>query len=96
MHKKIFNALYVINIVAQAFFDLVFPIALMWLFSYLLTEYVGVEGWIYAPMLIIGVFVGLISMVKFILTAMSALERLEREQSSVGKENGNSENEKQK
>ena len=94
MHKKFFNALYVLNIVAQAFFDLVFPVALMWLISYLLTSYAEVESWIFAPMLIVGVLVGLISMVKFILTAMTALERLEREQSSVGKENSRSKDEK--
>ena len=79
MHKKLFSALYVMNIVLQAFFDLVLPMALLWGLSYLLTTYASAPGWIYAPLIIIGALAGLVSMVKFILSAMAALERLENQ-----------------
>jgi len=96
MHKRFFNALYVLNIVFQAFFDLLLPVALMFGLSYLLTSFAGAPPWIYAPLMILGVFLGLYSMVKFILSAMSALERLEREQNGGdGKENGKTEDEKE-
>ena len=78
--KKTINALYVINIMSQAIFDLATPIGLGFLFSWLLTTYLSVGGWIYAVLISIGALVGLYSMIKFVLSAMAALERLEREQ----------------
>ena len=78
--KKLFNSLYLLNIVFQSIVTLVTPIALGALISYLLTSYRGAPSWIYAPIILLGVFSGLFSMVKFILSAMTALERLESEQ----------------
>ena len=96
MHKKFFSVLYVLNIVFGAFFDLVFPVLLMWGLSYALTMYLSLPEWIYVPLIMLGVFAGLYSMVRFILSAMAALERLEREQnSSDDKGIGGSDNEKQ-
>lgn len=96
MHKKIFSVLYVLNIVFGAFFDLVFPVLLMWGLSFALTTYLSLPEWIYVPFILLGVFVGLYSMVRFILSAMAALERLEREQSgSYENEIGGSDNEQQ-
>jgi uncharacterized membrane protein YbaN (DUF454 family) len=37
-------------------------------------------SWLYVILIILGVFIGLFSMVKFILVSMSAFERLEKEQ----------------
>ena len=80
MHKKLFNAMYALNIFFQSFFSLAFPTALGFLTAYLLRRWTGIGGWIYAPLVIIGVFLGLYSMIKFILAASRALESLEREQ----------------
>ena len=50
------------------------------LISYLLTTYASAPSWIWALFTVLGVFVGLVSMIKFILSAMAALDRLEKEQ----------------
>ena len=80
MHKKLFNALYVINILAQALFTLVFSAAVFGGISWLAVKYLSAPGWIYVPAIVVGVLLGFYSMVKFILSAMSGLERLEAEQ----------------
>lgn len=72
--------MYVMNILFQAIFTLASPIGVGVLVSYLLTEYASAPGWIWAVLLIVGVFLGLYSMVKFILTAMNNLDKLEKEQ----------------
>ena len=74
--------MYVLNIVFQAFFCLALPIGLGLLISWLLTEYVGAPGWIFAPAVIISAVCGIISMIKFIITSMAGLERLEKERNS--------------
>jgi FtsZ-binding cell division protein ZapB len=55
------------------------PSGLFFLCSWLLVRYASAPNWIYAPLIIVGVLIGLISMVKFIISAMSALERLEEQ-----------------
>ena len=80
MYKRFVNSLYVLNILFQAIFTMLVPIGLGALIAYLLTAHAGVGGWIWALLLILGVFTGLYSMIKYILTAMAALERLEKEQ----------------
>ena len=82
MYKRFVNSLYVLNILFQAFFTLLVPVGLGALGAYILTTLAGVGGWIWAVLLILGVFSGLYSMIKYILTAMAALERLEKEQNS--------------
>ncbi len=79
MYRKFISAMYLLNIIFQSFFNLAFPIGLAILGSWLLVEKAGAPGWIYAPLVIIGVAIGFVSMVKFILTATRALDRLERE-----------------
>ena len=79
-----FNALYVLNIAWQAIVSLAVPIGLGVLASYLLVRYAKVPDWIYAPLTVLGAFSGIYSMIKFILSAMAGLERLEREQSTKG------------
>ena len=76
MHKKLFNALYVINIIAQAFFTLVFPAGVLGGLSWLAVKYLSAPGWIYVPAIVVGVLLGFYSMVRFVLAAMSGLERL--------------------
>lgn len=74
------NALYVLNIVWQALFSLATPICLGLLVSYLLVRFAGAPDWIYAPLTVLGAISGIYSTIKFILSAMGGLERLEREQ----------------
>ena len=81
MYKNFVSSLYVLNIVFQCIFSLATPIGLTVLISWLLVRYAGAPGWIYAPIVIVGVITGLISMVKFAISASEALERLEKQNS---------------
>ncbi len=76
------------NIIFQSIFSLLFPVALALGGGYLLVEYTGVGTWVYAVLIILGVFSGLVSMVRFILLAtkqINALEDAAREQSKKQK-----------
>lgn len=79
MYKKAFTALNIFNIVLQGLFSLVFPIGLGVLFSWLGVTKWGAPGWLYAILIPVGALVGLMSMVKFILSATRGLERIEAE-----------------
>ena len=70
---------YVLNIIFQALFSLLFSIALLFGIGYLLVEVMGAPEWAYIPCILVGVGTGLVSMVKFILAAMQGLDRLEAE-----------------
>lgn len=80
MHKKIFNVSYLINVLFQSFFNLLFPLASALIVGWLLTEKLTLPSWIYAPLLILGLAIGLISMIKFLIYALDAFEKLERNQ----------------
>ena len=71
-------------------FNLAFPIGLGILFSWLLVEKAAAPGWIYAPLVIIGVIIGFSSMIRFTLSAMRALERLEAQSNRADERKGNS------
>ena len=77
--KEAYGAFYVINIVAQAIFTLLWNIGLTLLIGWLSVSKLGAPEWIYVPLILIGVFTGLFSMVRFILAAMKSLDRLEEE-----------------
>ena len=79
--KKLVNAMYVLNIVSQAIINLALPIGFGVLGSWLLVRYANAPGWVYAPFAAVGALIGFYSMVRFVLGAMAALERLEKEQS---------------
>lgn len=79
MYGKLTSALQSLNIVFQAFYSLAMPIGIGVLASYLLTKHTSVGDWIWAVLILAGVFIGLFSMVKFILSATANLERLEKE-----------------
>lgn len=85
MYRKLVSSLYVLNIVSQAFFTLLFPIGLGALVSYLLTKYASAPSWIWAVLVVFGALSGLYSMIKFILSAMAGLERLEKEHDTKDK-----------
>ena len=78
---KIISPLYVINMAMQSIVSLISPIAVAFLIAYLLEKYAAVGSWIYVPLMILGLFSGLYSMVVFILRASRALEALEKQHS---------------
>ena len=79
MYKKFITPIYTVTILFQSFFSLLTPIGLMWLFAWLLNTRAGVAPWIFAVFILIGVFIGLYSMISFIIKASRALEYLEGE-----------------
>ena len=79
MYKRTVSALYVVNIAFQAIFNLVCQIGLCILLSFLAVKYLSAPEWIYVPLILLGVFSGLYSMVRFILGAMRSLDRLEEQ-----------------
>jgi hypothetical protein len=89
VHKKLFNALYILNIVSQALFTLVIPAALLYGITWLLVLKLSLPEWLYAIALVLGFVLGFISMIKFILTSMAGLERLEKEQKDKKKNDEN-------
>jgi len=72
--------MYVLNIVSQAIINLALPIGFGVLGSWLLVRYANAPGWVYAPLVTVGALIGFYSTVRFVLGAMAALERLEKEQ----------------
>lgn len=75
---KLYSAIYVINIVFQSLFTLGMHIGVSILLSWVLVEKVGAPSWLYAFIILIGVFSGLFSMIRFILSTMKALDNLEK------------------
>ena len=79
MQNKLFSVMYAINIVMQAILTLITPAALMFFIALLFIKRVGAPEWLYAVLIPIGVIGGLVSMVKFALSATTGLERLEKQ-----------------
>ena len=79
MHKKFITPAYLINIIIQALFGLVFPIGAMLLLSWALVEYLSVGSFIYAILVPLGALFGLYSMIIFIVRASAALEVVEKQ-----------------
>ena len=77
--RERYSSFYVINIVFQSIFTLLWHIGLGLLVGWLFVRFAGTETWIYVPLITAGVFTGLFSMVRFILAAMRALERIEED-----------------
>jgi len=80
MQKKIYNAAYLINVIFQAFFNLMLPMAAGFVAGYLLTEKLSFPQWWYAVLLVAGLAVGLFSMIKFLIYALDAFEKIEKAQ----------------
>lgn len=74
---KFLHFMHWVNILMQAIFSLLFPVALGLGGSYLLVKYANVGTWIYAVLILLGVFSGLVSMVRFILIASRSVVALE-------------------
>ena len=91
--NEAYGAVYVINIVSQAIFTLLWNIGLALLIGWIAVSKLGAPEWTYVPLIIVGVLTGLFAMVKFILAAMRSLDRLEEEKRAKiksQKRNGNS------
>ena len=78
--KNFMNAMYALNIVIQSFWTLLMPIGIAIFLGWVLTEKCGVGNYIFVILILLGVALGIISMVKFLLSALAGLERLENEQ----------------
>lgn len=86
MHKKIFSALELLNILFQAFYTLALPIGIGALASFLLTKFLYAPSWIWAVLLILGVLIGLYSMIKYILTATAGIDRRDKQTKQTKRE----------
>ena len=82
MYKKLVSALYIFNIISQAVITLIIPLALGFGVSWLLVTYLSCPRWIYAVLITLGALSGFYSMIKFVLSAMAALDRLEQERNA--------------
>ena len=89
MYKKIISAMYALNIVMQALFSLVTPALFLFGLSYILIRFAGAPRWIYAIGISVGILIGLVSMIRFAITASENLERLEKSQENKKKRNTN-------
>ncbi len=78
MYKNFVSAMYILNIVWQSLFSLATPILLGIGAAFLLVNYLGVPTFIYAILGVLGTLLGFYNMIKFVISAMSALERLEK------------------
>ena len=92
MYRKFVSAMYLLNIIFQSFFNLALPIGAALLISMLLVEKAGAPGWIYAPLTVLGVIIGFFSMIRFILSATRALDRLEAQKEELRKKGEDSQN----
>lgn len=72
-----------LNLLWQALYSMALPIGIGALASFLLTKYASAPTWIWAILLTFGTIVGLYSMVKYILSAIASLERMEKQQAEA-------------
>ena len=77
--NKTYSAFYVINVVFQAIFTLLWQIGTALAIGWIFVEKLNAPKWLYVPLILVGVGSGLVSMVRFILAAMRSLERLEEQ-----------------
>ncbi len=79
MYRNLVSALYTLNIIFQAIFTLIMPPAFLFLVNYLCVWKLSFPKWTYAVSLSLGFILGIISMIKFAISASEALERLEKQ-----------------
>ena len=91
--NKAYSTFYVINIVFQSIFTLLWQIFAALAVGWIFVEKLNAPRWLYVPLILVGVGTGLVSMVRFILAAMRSLERIEeqklKKKKSEEKTNGN-------
>ena len=79
MKKNFISAMYVLNIVGQCIFSLLVPMLLMLALTWLFVSKLAAPSWLYAVLVPIGAVAGIISMIKFAVTASDNLTRLENQ-----------------
>ena len=89
MYGKFVSAMYIFNILFQSLFNLATPILLMLGLAWLLVNKLAAPAWLYAVFGVVGALIGFYSMIKFIITASAALERLEKEREEKAKQSKN-------
>lgn len=93
--NKAYSTFYVINIVFQSIFTLLWQIFTALAIGWIFVEKLNAPRWLYVPLIMVGVISGLVYMVRFILAAMRSLDRIEEQKSkkkkSEDKTNGNKE-----
>lgn len=78
MYSKFVHAFYYFNMIVQSVFSLLCPVGLLTLLAWFLSTKRGYVGdWIYAPLILFGVAVGLYSMFRFITSASAQVRALE-------------------
>jgi len=78
LYSKFVHAFYYFNIIVQSIFSLLCPVGLLTLLAWFLSTKRGYVGeWIYAPLILFGVAVGLYSMFRFITSSMAQVRALE-------------------
>ncbi len=82
-----YSAVYVVNIVIQSIFTLLMHIGAGLLLSWVLVDKCGLPSWLYVIIIILTAVLGLFSMMKFILTAMRALDHLEKSRKEKRRKN---------
>ena len=87
--KGAYSALYTANVVFQSIFTLLVNIGAGLLLSWLLIAKLGLPEWIFVIVIIILVFSGLFSMIRFILSTMKALDNLEKSRNDKRRKDGN-------
>ena len=85
MKGQTVSFIYVLNIVMQALFSLLFSVAVFFGIGYLAVNSWGAPTWVYVPLILAGVGVGLWSMIRFILSALAGLDRLEKQREKYQK-----------
>ena len=79
MYRKFISAFQMLNILLQALYSLALPIGIGALASFLLTKYASAPGWIWAVLMVIGTLGGFYSMVKYVLSAIANIDRMEKQ-----------------
>ena len=87
--KGAYSAIYVVNIVFQSIFTLLWQMAIGFGAGWLLVRFAGAPGWVYVVTILAGLATGLVSMVRFILSAMTALDKIEKHNKQKDKEKKN-------
>ena len=77
--NRAFKASYLINIVIQSFWCLLFPIGIALGLGWLMVNKLSWPGWVMAPPLVFAVFIGLYSMCKFLISATHAMDRMDEQ-----------------
>ena len=77
--NRAFSISYLLNIVLQSFWCLLFPIGIALGLGWLMVNKLSWPSWVMVPPLILAVFMGLYSMCKFLISATDAMDRMEKQ-----------------